>query len=76
VTRYAQTRVPFARSTGGDVMRGVYTCPELGETCQRPGAYDAFRLPSVYGNRLHYPDGRVVERDPAGAHLFPAHQGS
>jgi hypothetical protein len=27
-----------------------YTCPELGRTCHRPGAYDAFALPSLIGN--------------------------
>lgn len=26
-----------------------YKCPELGRTCQRPGAYDAFALPSLIG---------------------------
>jgi hypothetical protein len=38
----------------------AYTCPELGRTCARPGAYDAFDLPSLYGRRLHFPDGRVI----------------
>jgi hypothetical protein len=27
-----------------------YTCPELGRTCHRPGAYDAFDLPSLYAD--------------------------
>ena len=27
----------------------VYVCPELGRTSNRPNAYDAFDLPSVYG---------------------------
>lgn len=61
MTRFAQTRVPPARSTGKDLMSGTYTCPELGRTCQRPGAYDAFDLPSLFGRRAHFPDGRVVE---------------
>jgi len=35
--------------------RPPYLCPELGRTCTRPGAYDAFDLPSVYaGVRLPY----------------------
>ena len=32
-----------------------YTCPELGQTCLRPGAYDAYSLPSVVQGRLVYP---------------------
>lgn len=32
-----------------------YKCPELGRTCLRPNAYDAFDLPSVYaGERKPY----------------------
>lgn len=30
--------------------RPVYLCPELGRTCMRPGAYDAFDLPSLIGD--------------------------
>ena len=30
-------------------MRSAYLCPELGRTCTRPNAYDAFDLPSLYG---------------------------
>lgn len=41
----------------------AYTCPELGRPCARPGAYDAFDLPSLYGRCLHFPDGRVVAAD-------------
>lgn len=26
-----------------------YACPELGRTCNRPNAYDAYDLPSLYG---------------------------
>lgn len=33
----------------------AYTCPELGQTCLRPGAYDAFALPSIVQGRLVYP---------------------
>lgn len=32
-----------------------YTCPELGRTCHRPGAYDAFSLPSRFGNEWRTP---------------------
>lgn len=46
-------------------MSGAYACPELGRTCFRPGAYDAFELPSLIGSRLHFPDGRVIERTAA-----------
>jgi hypothetical protein len=38
-----------------------YVPTELGFTCPRQGAYDAFLLPSRMGNTLHYPNGRVVE---------------
>lgn len=41
-----------------------YSCPELRSFPTRPGAMDAFSLPSRMGNRLHYRDGRV-ERMPA-----------
>lgn len=35
--------------------RPAYTCPELGRTCNRPNAYDAFDLPSIYaGERRPY----------------------
>lgn len=30
-------------------MVGDYTCPELGKTCHRPGAYDFLEVPSVFG---------------------------
>lgn len=32
--------------------RPVYLCPELGRTCNRPGAYDAYDLPSMYAGKL------------------------
>lgn len=35
--------------------RGIYDGRELGRTCVRPGAYDAYELPSLIG-------GRRVER--------------
>jgi hypothetical protein len=47
--RYATTRMPYARATGAPpVMAGVYSCPELGRTCTRSGAYDALVLPSLF----------------------------
>lgn len=33
----------------------AYKCPELGRTCHRPGAYDAFTLPSRFGSELREP---------------------
>ena len=63
MTRYTSTRKPAAKPVARNLMKGSYPCPELGRTCQRPGAYDAFDLPSLHGSRLHYPDGRVVRRD-------------
>lgn len=36
---------------------GTYDGAELGQTCQRPGAYDAFRHPSLIGGQLVWPKG-------------------
>jgi hypothetical protein len=41
--------------------RGLYTGAELRPYEGRPGAMDAFALPSRMGRRLHYRDGRVQE---------------
>lgn len=38
-----------------------YDSAELRPFDRRHGALDAFALPSRMGNRLHYPDGRIVE---------------
>lgn len=38
---------------------GSYDGAELGKTCQRPGAYDAYALPSLYGTRRVLPRGVV-----------------
>lgn len=65
MTRYATARKQPARPVLKQFMTGSYTCPELGPTCFRPGAYDAFQLPSLFGRHLHFPDGRVIERDAA-----------
>lgn len=54
--RYTTTRQPYARATGAPpVMAGSYTCPELGRTCTRPGAYDAMALPSLFNGRQRAP---------------------
>lgn len=37
----------------------AYGCPELGRTCHRPGAYDAFTLPSLIGSERRMPRGAV-----------------
>ena len=38
---------------------GSYDGAEMGQTCHRPGAYDAFALPSLYGTRRVLPRGVV-----------------
>jgi hypothetical protein len=43
--------------------RPNYEPKELGFTCLRPGAYDAFLLPSRIGNELHYPNARKTTTD-------------
>ncbi|MDP9891258.1 hypothetical protein J2W32_000355 [Variovorax boronicumulans] len=56
--RYTTTRMPYARANGAPpVMAGSYTCPELGRTCTRPGAYDAMALPSLQNGRQKFPAG-------------------
>lgn len=50
-------RQPRAGQAPADDLfkRPVYTAPELGRTCDRPGAYDAFDLPSLFdGQRKPY----------------------
>jgi hypothetical protein len=42
------------RTHTNGVMTDAYQAPELRRTCQRPGAYDAFELPSLMGGQLHY----------------------
>ena len=37
--------IPFDKGPG-------YTCPELGRTCYRPGAYDFLALPSLINGKL------------------------
>ena len=41
------------------MKRPPYDGNELGPTCQRTGAYDAYALPSRMGKALHYRDGRI-----------------
>jgi hypothetical protein len=58
--RYNTTRIPYARATGAPpVMAGNNTCPELGRTCTRPGAYDAMALPSLVNGRRLAPPGQA-----------------
>lgn len=40
----------------GLFKRETYKCPELGRTCHRPGAYDAFDLPSIIGQERRLPN--------------------
>lgn len=40
-----------AETTGEIFKRDTYKCPELGRTCTRPGAYDAFDKPSIYAGQ-------------------------
>ncbi len=37
-----------------------YAGRELSAPCNRPGAMDAYRLPSRVGSHLHWPDGRIT----------------
>ena len=46
-------------------QRENYVPKELGFTCLRQGAYDAFILPSRIANNLHYPGGRTETTDHA-----------
>lgn len=70
--RYATTRMPYARATGATVMAGNYTCPELGRTCTRPGAYDALALPSLQNGQQKYPLGLAAPRNLVPARLTDA----
>lgn len=55
---YRPTRVTNS-SMPNDDAEG-YKCPDLIAPAVRPGADDALQIPSRYGSRLHYRDGRVV----------------
>lgn len=45
-------------------MKNHYKCPELGKTSFRPGAYDAFEIPSVYaGVRKPYRFSKEMKDD-------------
>lgn len=68
-TLYRATRKGFAAMDQHDLQDRVrraapapqvptekaYACPELGRTCHRTGAYDAFALPSRFGDELRAP---------------------
>jgi hypothetical protein len=54
--KYANPKVRNAATSANvDWKYSTYTCPELGQTCLRPGAYDAFKLPSLMQGVLVYP---------------------
>ena len=50
--KFAYTLPTASITQGGNwkTNKDPYTCPELGRTCHRPGAYDAFDLPSLYAD--------------------------
>lgn len=51
-------RKPQARCDAPAALKLTgYSCPELGRTCLRPGAYDAFALPSMIGSERRVPRG-------------------
>jgi hypothetical protein len=52
--------VVAAARTAHLTTRGLYTGAELRPYDGRPGAMDAFALPSRMGNRLHYRSGEVA----------------
>lgn len=57
--RMRQVTLSTDRITNSAMPSG-YTCPELIAPAIRPGADDALEIPSRYGDRLHYRNGRVV----------------
>lgn len=48
-------QIPISNATA----RGRYSGADLSPS-MRPGAMDAYRLPSRVGRRLNFPDGRVA----------------
>jgi hypothetical protein len=46
--------VAAKRIYGNGSTTDDYMGPELRRTCLRPGAYDAFELPSLMGGQRHY----------------------
>ena len=48
-------RVAGARVIGHGTTREPYSAKELGRTCARAGAYDAYELPSLIAGKLVYP---------------------
>lgn len=55
---YKPTRITNS-SMPNDDSEG-YKCPDLVAPSIRPGADNALAIPSRYGDRLHYRNGRVV----------------
>ena len=51
---------PVVRANLFTVGRGTYDGKELGRTCLREGAYDAYELPSLYGRRRLVPGSSDV----------------
>lgn len=56
-TAIATNRLPFSDE--------LYVGTELHAYTGRPGAMDAYALPSRVGTRLHFPDGRVAPVTPS-----------
>jgi hypothetical protein len=56
MTAHTTARVPYARPRGApSIMAGTYSGVELSRTSLRPGAYDAFALPSVHRGKRQKP---------------------
>lgn len=56
---FVHAQPPKPNLGSATLSTAAYTCPELGRTCMRPGAYDALALPSLIAGERRYPDGRV-----------------
>lgn len=51
---------PRTDTVAASLRHDAYTCPELGQTCMRPGAYDAFRYPSLIAGQRVWPKGAAA----------------
>lgn len=54
------TSTPAAGVRVGFDKKSVYKCPELRPFDGRPGAMDAFKLPSVRGSNIVWPKGSAA----------------